>query len=268
MRRFLKIFGAVFLVLVLVVVGVGVASFAGMPPVIDGVEVGSVGSGTLGSGTLGSGSVGRLVKDGYVAAYVLDIGGGKVALVDAGNDAAATALLAELARRGLDASAVTDILLTHGHPDHIAGVNRFPNAVVHALGAEVPLVERRVGARGPVTRWFGPQDTGVRVGDPLMDGARVPIGSRVAEVYAVPGHTTGSAVWLVDGVLFFGDSADATTRGGMVGAKWMFTDDAGQNHTSLRALAARLAPRRSEVRALAFAHSGVLDSGDAFFRFE
>jgi glyoxylase-like metal-dependent hydrolase (beta-lactamase superfamily II) len=253
LRRFLKIFGAVFLALVLMVVGVGVASFAGMPPVIDGVEVGGVG---------------RLVKDGYVAAYVLDIGGGKVALVDAGNDAAATALLAELTRRGLDASAVTDILLTHGHPDHIAGVNRFPNAVVHALGAEVPLVERRVGARGPVTRWFGPLDTGVRVSDPLMDGARVPIGTRVAEVYAVPGHTTGSAVWLVDGVLFFGDSADATTRGGMVGAKWIFTDDAGQNHTSLRALAARLAPRRSEVRALAFAHSGVLDSGDALFRFE
>lgn len=253
MRRILKLTGALLLALVLLVVGVGVASFAGMPPVTDGVE---------------AGGVARLVKDGYVAAYVLDIGAGKVALVDAGNDATATALLAELTRRGLDASAVTDILLTHGHPDHTAGVNRFPGAVVHALGAEVPLVERRVGAKGPVTRWFGPMDTGVRVSDPLQDGARVAIGARTAEVFAVPGHTTGSAVWLVDGVLFFGDSADATTRGGLVGAKWMFTDDADQNHAALRALASRLAPRRSEVRALAFAHSGVLDSGDALFRFE
>lgn len=253
MRRFLKVVGAAVLVLVLVVVGVGVASFAGLPPMTDGEDVGGVA---------------RLVKDGYVAAYVLDIGGGKMALVDAGNDPAATALLAELARRGADPTAVTDILLTHGHADHTAGAGRFPNAVVHALGAEVPLVEGRVASKGPVPRWFPPTDTGVRVTDPLQDGARVPIGTRTAEVYAVPGHTAGSAAWLIDGVLFLGDSADATTRGAMVGAKWIFTDDPTQNHAALRTLASRLASRRGELRALAFAHTGVLESADPLFRFE
>jgi glyoxylase-like metal-dependent hydrolase (beta-lactamase superfamily II) len=252
MRRFLQIVGGLLLALVLVVVGVGVATFGGLPPILDGQDVAGVA---------------RVVKDGYVAAFVLDIGDGKVALVDAGSDPAAGALLAELTRRGLGPDAVTDILLTHGHADHTAGIKQFPAAIVHALGTEVPLVEGRASGHGPLTRWIPAKDQGIRVTDPLQDGARVTIGTRTAEVFAVPGHTAGSAGWLVDGVLFLGDSADATKEGTLLGAKYIFTDDAAQNHASLLALSERLAPRRATVKALACAHTGVLEGGDALFAF-
>ena len=146
-------------------------------------------------------------------------------LVDAGNDPDATAILAALAAKGHRAEDVTDVLVTHGHRDHIAGIPRFPNAKVHAMGVEVPVVEGRAGTNGPLPRLFPASPTGIAVADPVADGARVPLGSLVAEVLALPGHTEGSAAWLVDGVLFFGDAADATNAGKLVPAKWIFSDD-------------------------------------------
>jgi glyoxylase-like metal-dependent hydrolase (beta-lactamase superfamily II) len=248
MRRVLKVVGGLLAVGVLAVLGLGYATFGGLPPIPDGAVL--------------QGFV-RVVKDGYVSAYVLDEGDGKVALVDAGNDAAGTALLAELTRRGLGPDAVADILLTHGHPDHTAGVHLFPKAQVYALAAEVPLVEGKVAAKGPLPRLFPASDNGARVTHAVQNGDRIPLGSHTAEALAVPGHTAGSAAWLVDGVLFLGDSADATKDGKLVGAKYIFSDDPAQNEASLHALANVLRSRRAEVRVLACAHTGTLDGPDA-----
>jgi hypothetical protein len=61
------------------------------------------------------------------------------------------------------------------------------------------------------------------------------------------------------GVLFFGDSADATLKGTMTSAKWLFSDDTGQNSQSLKSLAQRLSPRNDEIKMRVFAHTGKLD---------
>ncbi len=46
---------------------------------------------------------------------------------------AISAILAALGRRGLAASSVSAISLTHGHGDHVAGCRLFPDAKIYAL---------------------------------------------------------------------------------------------------------------------------------------
>src|SRR5258708_20655996 len=98
----------------------------------------------------------RSVKDGVVSETVIPVGSGKVVLLDAGYDKAGKAILAELSRRQLTPEAVTAILLTHSHPDHVAAIDLFPKAEVMALEPELPLLEGRALWRGPPLRLFPP----------------------------------------------------------------------------------------------------------------
>lgn len=203
----------------------------------------------------------RIVKDGMVTIGVIPLTATTVALVDAGNDASGAVVLAELSRRRLDPNAVSAILITHGHPDHIAAIALFPRADVIALDQEAALVEGRVGARGPLPRLFPVRPTGVNVTRPVTDGETITLGQTQIHVFAVPGHTGGSAAYLVDEVLFMGDSADVGRSGEVQGAPWIFSDSRRENRSSLVALADRLSGEGAPVRAIVFAHSGVLLDG-------
>lgn len=236
------------LLALLVVVGLGAIvanTFMGRRAVQDGAEINGA----------------RIVADGIVSAAVIPLGEGHVALVDAGNDAEAKALLADLSRRGLNPDAVSAILLTHGHADHIGGVRRFPRAQVMALEAEVPLVEGRVGARGPATRLMPVSPTGIQVSRPLHDGDVVDLGGTTARVYAVGGHTAGSAAYLINGLLFVGDSADTASDGHLLPSAWIFSDSQADNRASLGRLASRLRADGASVQAIVPAHSGVMTDG-------
>ena len=74
----------------------------------------------------------------------------------------------------------------------------------------------------------------------------------------VMGHTAGSAAYLIDGVLFLGDSAGSSSDGKILAAPKLFSENAAQNRASLKALAERRRPSAAEVKALVPAHSGVL----------
>jgi glyoxylase-like metal-dependent hydrolase (beta-lactamase superfamily II) len=243
MKRALKIIGAILLLVIAVPVALIGSAFIGTSAIVDGAEPGP--------GI-------RIVKDGFVDMGVIDIGGGKVALIDAGNDKTGKAILAELARRGLDASAVQAVLLTHGHGDHLAGCSLFKNASVYALEADVALAEGREAGKSPIGRMAGAKPTGVKIARGLVDGETLELGNVKVRVFAVPGHTAGSAAYLANGVLFLGDSAGASSDGKILGAPKLFSDDSAQNRASLHALAERLAPEAGSIKALVPAHSGVL----------
>ena len=247
MKRGLKIVGALVAVLVVAVVALLAATFMGRQSITDGVDADGI----------------RIVKDGIVSVGVIPVSDSEVALVDAGNDKSAAAILAELSRRHLGPDAVTTILITHGHPDHTGGVLMFPKAQVIALDAEKALVEGRAGAKGPLTRLFPVSPTGITVTKTVADGDTLMLGPHRVRVFAVPGHTQGSAAYLVDDVLFMGDAADTTSDGKVIGSPWVFSDSQPQDRASLVALDERLTRENLPVKVIAFAHSGLLANGRA-----
>jgi len=243
MKRILKWFGLAFLVIVLGLAGIVFVSFHGLAPIQDGQKLDGV----------------QVVKDGIVSCFLVDLGEREVALVDACNDKSAKGVLAALSKRGLGPEAVKAIFLTHGDADHISGALAFPEAQVMALAADVPLAE---GREIRMLKWLlSPKETGVHVARALSDDDVVELSGVVFHVFAVPGHTKGSAAYLARGVLFMGDSAEATAEGALAPAKRLTSDDPALNRASLAKLAEHLAPMAADVKAIAPAHSGVLSKG-------
>jgi glyoxylase-like metal-dependent hydrolase (beta-lactamase superfamily II) len=251
-KRALKIVFAVVLVVVLTPVAMIMSAFVGTSDIQDGAEFDGVV---------------RVVKDGIVSLGVVDVGGGKLALIDAGNDKEGKAILAELARRKLGPDAVTAVFLTHGHTDHLAGCHLFPSASIYALAADVALAEGREGSKSPIGKLMGAKPTGVKITRALADGETVKVGDENVRVFAIPGHTAGSAAYLVHGVLFLGDSAGSNKEGKLIAAPRVFSDDGPQNRASLKALADRLRPEAASIKALVPAHSGALHGLDPLVAF-
>ncbi len=250
LKRGLKIVGGLVLLVAVLFGGVVYSAFGGSTDIVDGA--------------MPAPDV-RIVKDGFVDVGVVDVGGGKVALIDAGNDPNGAAILAELTRRGTLPDAVVAIFLTHGHPDHFMGAHLFPGATLYALEADVAQVEGREGSHGPVTKMMSPKPTGLHPRG-LKPGDATAVGTKSVRVFAVPGHTAGSAAYLVSGVLFLGDSAGMKTSGKLAPAPWALSDDSNQNRAALKSLADTLRPEKSGIVAIVPAHTGVgrFDNLDGF----
>jgi glyoxylase-like metal-dependent hydrolase (beta-lactamase superfamily II) len=134
--------------------------------------------------------------------------GSKVMLFDAGMDEQGRAVDALLRLMKASRGDVSDIFITHGHPDHIAAVNLFPGARVHAGAADAGWM---AGTEQPTlltTRIFSAimPHTTARLTDPLDGMVEVRLGEgRSVRCFPAPGHTPGSYVYLYDGVLIVGD---------------------------------------------------------------
>jgi glyoxylase-like metal-dependent hydrolase (beta-lactamase superfamily II) len=241
-KTVLKVLGALLALAVVAVACVFLLTFSGDSPFVEGALAGVDGV--------------TAVKDGFVGVFVLEVGDGRVALVDAGNDAQGKALTAELERRKLGREQVAAVFITHGHGDHTAAVSLFPGAEIVAIQDEVSVLAGRTPFRSPVGKLAPQAPRAVQVTRPVKDGEIVEVGPLKVEVFHVPGHTPGSAAYLARGVLFTGDSADLTKEGALRGSKWLFSDSQEQNRAALTALARRLTPRAADIRALAPSHTG------------
>jgi hydroxyacylglutathione hydrolase len=130
-----------------------------------------------------------------------------------------------------DGMAVTGVLATHYHPDHVGGpmmghsiegVARLLERVscpVHVQRDEVPWVARTTGLTEAELA-------------PHEPGARVTVGAVEIELVHTPGHTPGSQCFLVAGRLVSGDTLflDGCGRTDLPGS------DAGQMYESLQRL--------------------------------
>jgi glyoxylase-like metal-dependent hydrolase (beta-lactamase superfamily II) len=137
--------------------------------------------------------------------------GPHVVLFDAGMDPMARPIDALLASLGAKRDDVTDVFLTHGHFDHIAGAPALTKARIHIGAADAPLAAGQVRpeALAPMLLTKMAGNPTVTADAPIAGAASFPVGSsdpsKVVKAFPVPGHTPGSYVYLYDGVLVAGD---------------------------------------------------------------
>jgi glyoxylase-like metal-dependent hydrolase (beta-lactamase superfamily II) len=211
---------------------------------------------------LADGSVEVILHEpGGVSAYILDLGDGTVALIDSGSEEGAAPLVAALEDRQLGPEDVVAIFLTHGHGDHTSGVSTFPDAQIYALEAELALIAGEVNPTRPLPSFGEPELTGIEVTDILTDGDRIAVGEKEVIVFAVPGHTSGSAAFVFGDTLFLGDAATATSSGTLDNATWIFSENTDENLESLARLVERLDDEAIDVEAIAPSHSAALAGG-------
>lgn len=144
---------------------------------------------------------------------------GRLALIDTGPEGSVIAIDRALERVGAQWSDVTDVILTHSHPDHVGGLDQVSaqarGAAVWAGASDIPDIPSAAPIR------------------PLVEGDLVG-GLRVLQT---PGHTKGhiSLLHEQEGVLFVGDAV-AIVTGAMTRAPSQFTADAAEAELSLRKL--------------------------------
>lgn len=163
---------------------------------------------------LDNGVVGVLSTFSYVWIVPSEAG---VILIDAGNDPGATSVLEELGRRGLTASGVQAVLITHAHFDHYAGIQAFQDAALYVMSGDLALFKERPAHLKEIS------------------GNRLTIGKQSFDVLAIPGHTRGSAAFVWNGTCFVGDVI-ARNEGGMAYGPDHHSESPEQNRDSVATL--------------------------------
>lgn len=144
----------------------------------------------------------------YFTNSFLLVSGGEAAIIDPAPAAARFAPLLEKENARL-----THILLTHGHFDHVYGLDSvraaWPAARLCLFRADAVGTEDRPVKESPEILW-------------LTDGQTITVGQAELTVLHTPGHTPGSCCWLCEGVLVSGDTlfAGSAGRTDLPGGDW------------------------------------------------
>ena len=125
------------------------------------------------------------------AYLVADESGGTGVLIDGNDDLGP--LLERAEREGIE---ITHVLVTHPHPDHVAGLAE----ALERLGG-IPLIAHPEAAG----------ELELDVSQTLADGEKLSAGGLEIEALLTPGHATGHVAYLVDGGDVF--TADVLFKG-------------------------------------------------------
>lgn len=192
--------------------------------------------------------------------FQVDEAGKEFGLIDSGIDPKAKEILAVLKYQGLDAGAVKAIFLTHGHNDHTSGVHAFPEADVYISAGDRGVIEGTAVAEGFLPRLSGRQpEPSVVNPDKLHtigDGETITVGNKSVRCFIVPGHTKGSAVYLIGDILHLGDAAYFDNKGRAQKAPSLVSANLDESLRSLAALVKRFDDEGIQVNTVTSGHSG------------
>ena len=108
-----------------------------------------------------------------------------------------------------------DVIITHGHPDHIACIGQFQNdCQVFMNHADLPLLKRFIDAMH--------YDINLEKIENLNEGFTFDLGTRILQVIEMPGHSPGCITLLDEahGILFAGDAV-GSNRWAKADSLWM-----------------------------------------------
>lgn len=161
---------------------------------------------------------------GLIAAYLVECGGGELALVETGPASTNGTLLAAIRARGFDPAHIGNVFVTHIHLDHAgaagwwarqgATVHCHPNAARHLVDPSRLIESARMIYGGAMDTLWGeivpaPADR-VRI---LQDGESVTIGGATITAWDTPGHARHHHAFVMDDVCFTGDVAGVWLEG-------------------------------------------------------
>jgi glyoxylase-like metal-dependent hydrolase (beta-lactamase superfamily II) len=146
--------------------------------------------------------------------YVYLLYGEGVSLIDTGVAGSETRIFRYLEETGRDPREISEIVLTHSHPDHIGACRAIRNAtgcIVAAHPQEREWIENVEvqKAERPVPGFDTLVGGSVQVNQDLSDGDHILVaGNRTLSVFHTPGHSPGSISLFApdEGVLFSGDA--------------------------------------------------------------
>lgn len=170
--------------------------------------------------------------------YAARVPGG-VVLFDTGIDPSGKMVDALLAAVDATRTDVTDVFLTHAHPDHVGAAHLFGETRIHAGAADLPYYERSARWSRPAVRAFeaivgSPR---VRPSHLLVGVSAVPVGDGTESVQAfpMPGDTPGAYAFVFRGALIAGDGLVRRDGELTLSPSWTM-EDPPQNRRSVREL--------------------------------
>ncbi|MFZ2737931.1 MAG: MBL fold metallo-hydrolase [Burkholderiaceae bacterium] len=135
-------------------------------------------------------------------------GAGRVILLDVGAFGVRHELAKQLRERGVDPSAVTDVVLTHAHYDHAVNFTLFPHAQVWIGAQELDWASAQPPGFNPLPELYVRELVSSSRVRRIVDQQEFLPGIKAV---AAPGHTPGSLVYYLSSnsvpVLFTGDAA-------------------------------------------------------------
>ena len=116
-------------------------------------------------------------------------------VVDAGSDA--KAVMQEMERLGIDGKKVTGVFLTHTDYDHVASLPLFPNATIYMSKWEKQMIDGST-RRQLLKKNRLPKSADFNRIVWLTEDDRISIKEHDVRMIWAPGHTKGSAIYVVD----------------------------------------------------------------------